>query len=306
MSYKPFRIVYACDDNYAALTAISAGSLLACNPGCEIILLGYKLKDESVELIRSRVLAKGGRLRVLDVTPAVRKLEASGVESYVSYAVYSRIFIPDLMREETGRVLYLDCDTLVVDALDELFNTDLTEHPLALAPDVIHPAYKRVISLPQDKPYYNTGVLLFDLDQWRTKRCTERLLDELKHPHGRNPLGDQDIIVRTLNDDILPLHRRWNFLSQYLMLGAKDSPAIYHFSGNTFGRPWFTSSKHPIRKRYQEAARSVGLEATTEQTRRMSLSYKVQYWLYKALPRVLFKVANRFLCRLHILLTYGK
>ena len=45
-------VVYACDDNYAKLTAVSAVSLLKHNTGVEIILVGYRLKPESIELVK--------------------------------------------------------------------------------------------------------------------------------------------------------------------------------------------------------------------------------------------------------------
>ena len=298
-------VIYACDDNYAKLTAISAVSLLKHNPGCDIVLLGYGLKTESRKLVQSRVEQAGGTFRYLDVSPAIAKLVHIGADSYVSYAVYARIFIPELMSGESGKVLYLDCDTLVAGPLDELFATDLRGNPLALAPDAAHPAYKKVISLPAEKPYYNTGVALMALDVWRARRCTERLVDELQHPHGRNPLGDQDIIVRVLNDEITPLSIRWNFLSQYFLLKKKELPTIYHFSGNTLGRPWFTSSKHPLRATYRQAASEAGLPETAEQIRPMTFDYKLQYWLFRLLPNVLFRPVCNLMYRTHIRLTYG-
>lgn len=299
------RVVYACDDNYAALTAVSAVSLLKHNPGAEIILVGCKLKTGSIDNVKSRVEKFGGKFRYVDVSAKIDELQSIGACSYVSYAVYSRIFIGELLPDLSGKVLYLDCDTLVVDSIAEIFGTDLSGNPLALAPDAAHPAYKRVISLPPEKPYYNTGVTLIDLDKWRSAKCTERLMDELKSPHGRNPLGDQDIIVRVLNDEITELDRRWNFLSQYIMYGRKEKPAIYHFSGNTMGRPWFTSSKHPLRETYRKAAKEAGLPEAAEQTKPLPLEYKIQYWLYRLLPGFIFRPVCNLMLRTHIRLTYG-
>ncbi len=299
------KIVYACDDNYAALTAVSAVSLLKHNPGAEIILVGCRLKTESIDKVRSRVEKFGGSFRYVDVSAKIDELQAMGACSYVSYAVYSRIFIGELLPDLSGKVLYLDCDTLVVDSIAEIFDTDLRGNPLALAPDAAHPAYKRVISLSPEKPYYNTGVTLIDLDKWRSTRCTERLMEELRAPHGRNPLGDQDIIVRVLNDEITELDRRWNFLSQYIMYGRREKPAIYHFSGNTMGRPWFTSSKHPLREAYKKAASEAGLPETAEQTKPMPIEYKIQYWLYRLLPGFMFRPISNLMLRTHIRLTYG-
>lgn len=299
------KIVYACDDNYAALTAISAVSLLKHNRGAEIVLVGCRLKPESIDTIRTRVERFGGTFRHVDVSAKIDGLQALGACSYVSYAVYSRIFIGELLPDVSGKILYLDCDTLVVDSIAGLFDTDLDGNPLALAPDAAHPAYKRVISLPADRPYYNTGVALIDLDAWRRRKCTERLMEEIMHPHGRNPLGDQDIIVRVLNGETTELDRRWNFLSQYILYGRREKPAIYHFSGNTLGRPWFTSSRHPMREAYRQAAGEAGLPETAEQSKPLPLEYRIQYWLYRILPRALFRPVCSLMLRVHIRLTYG-
>jgi lipopolysaccharide biosynthesis glycosyltransferase len=299
------KIAYASDDNYAALTAISAVSLLKSNPGAEIFLLGCNLKDESIETVKTRVEKYGGIFRYVDVSEKINHLKSMGVNPYVSYAVYARIFIADLLSDITGKILYLDCDTLVVDSIDDVFKTDLNGNPLGLAPDAVHPAYKKVIQLPLDKPYFNTGVALIDLDKWRARKCAKRIMDELESPHGRNPLGDQDVIVRVLNDEIVPLDRRWNFLSQHILYGRKEKPAIYHFSGNTLGRPWFTSSRHPMRETYRHIALEIGLGATAEQIKPLPIEYKIQYILYKILPQILFRPIYNLMLRTHIRLTYG-
>ena len=104
--------IYASDKNYAALTAISAVSLLKHNPGAKIVLLGYNLESDAQELVRSRVEKAGGTFEYKDVSSAISELKAKGYAGYTSYAAYARIFIPQVLDGE-GRVLYLDCDTLV-------------------------------------------------------------------------------------------------------------------------------------------------------------------------------------------------
>ena len=68
------KVVYACDDNYAKLTAVSAVSLLRHNTGAEIILVGCRLKAEAIELIRSRVEKFGGVFRYVDVSTKIDEL----------------------------------------------------------------------------------------------------------------------------------------------------------------------------------------------------------------------------------------
>ena len=319
-------IAYASDKNYAALTAISAVSALRQNPGARIVLLGYNLESDAQELVRSRVEKAGGEFVYKDVSTAIGKLVEQGVCPYTSYAAYARIFIPDVLEEE-GRILYLDCDTLVDGPLDELFALDLQDKPFALGYDCILSHFKRYIRQPPELPYYNTGVMLIDLAAWRSHRCTERVLAELAHPSGPNPLGDQDIIVRVFPQETQPIEPKWNFLSQFFLLSykglrrivgegenllfspeayieARQHPVIYHFSGHTLGRPWFTSSRHPMRKLYQSVAQSADLASAAEQVRPMPMSYRVQYLLYRLLPQGLFDHVCRWLYRIHVRLTY--
>lgn len=299
------RVVYACDDNYAPLTAISAVSLLKHNPDAEVFLLGCDLRKESIDIVKTRVEKYGGRFRYVDAGGEISRLRAKKVSQYVSYAVYSRIFIGDLFERLSGKVLYLDCDTLVTGPVDDVFSVPLGSAVLALAPDAVHPAYKRVVSLSPEKPYYNTGVALIDLDGWRRRNCTERLLDELENPNGRNPLGDQDIIVRVLNDETVSLDRKWNYLSQYILYGDRTVPVIYHFSGNTLGRPWTHSSRHPMRREYMALAAETGLAQAVARPGGMPLEYRIQYLLYRLLPRFLFRPVSNLMLRLHIRLTYS-
>lgn len=290
-------------------------------------LLGCGLMQESIDLVRSRAEKFGcGDFRYIDVGPMIQQLKRRGVSSYVSYAVYSRIYIADVLAADHGRVLYLDCDTLVNGPLDELFAVELGGRPIGLAPDCVSSDYYRVIRLSGGRRYYNSGVMLIDLDAWRRCDCTRLLMDEIEHPQGPNPLGDQDVIVRALNDMITPLSPRWNFLSQYFLfsysgirrivgrqdglwaseeayLQAQALPAIYHFSGNTLGRPWSGDSRHPILRRYREVASFADVNEFPKASP-LSIPYKVQYWLWRLLPRALFETFANWMLKAHIWLTY--
>lgn len=320
-------IAYASDWNYAALTAISAVSLLGHNPGARIVLLGYNLEKDAQDLVRSRVEKAGGAFEYNDISGEIDNLKAKGYCGYTSYAAYARLFIPRIIRND-GRVLYLDCDTLVSGPLEDLFGIDLCGKPFALAGDCIIAEYKKYIKHPEPLPYFNSGVMLIDLGRWRENRCTERVLEELANPRGPNPLGDQDVIVRCFPEETAHMPPKWNFLSQYFMLsyeglcrivgGANLLPfsreeyrdackgaAIFHFSGHTLGRPWFTSSRHPMREAYRRAAAAANLAEAAEQVRPMPAAYKIQYWLYRLLPQRLFDVVCRWMYRAHVRLTYG-
>lgn len=298
------NVVYASDENYVGLTTVSAVSLLKHNPGAKIHLLGHNLGSAAIDIVRSRVGRHGGTFVYFDISDRIAALLAAGAATYTSPAIYARIFIPELILGNE-RALYLDCDTLVTGPLNELFDIDLHGHAMALGPDCVHPAYKRVVSISENRTYFNSGVLLMDLKAWRERNLSRRFLDELAHPHGRICLPDQDVINRALGNEIEPLEPRWNYLSQYFLQGLAETPVIYHFSGHTLGRPWFTSSRHPLREAYRRAADEADLSQVAEQIRPMPFEYRLQYGLYRLLPRPLFTPICNLMYRTHIRLTYG-
>lgn len=299
------NIIYACDENYAPLTAISAASAAKHNRGAEITLLGQGLGAESVRLVQTAVERFGGAFRHVDVEDRLKKIVTSGANPYFSYAAYARVFAPDILADSIGKALYLDSDTFVLKPLYGLFATDMGKSPLALAPDVCPEAYSRYVGLRKGEPYYNTGVALFDLANWRKNDCTARFLREIAAPSAPNPLGDQDIIVRLFNREITPLKPEWNYLSQYVLLSRKMEPAILHFSGNTLGRPWFAGSRHPMRGEYRAFAEELGLLEKVMTSREIPREYRIETALYALLPGFAFRPIFRALHRLHIRLAYG-
>ena len=301
----PLNIIYASDEKYAPLTAVAAASAARHNRGAKVTLLGRGLEEGSVRMVQTAVERFGGSFRHVDVEDRLEAVASTGANPYFSYAAYARIFVPDILAEDSGKALYLDSDTFVLKPLDGLFATDMGESPLALAPDVCPDAYSGYVGLKNGETYYNTGVALFDLANWRRNDCTARFLREIAAPSAPNPLGDQDVIVRIFNGEITPLSPEWNFLSQYTLLSRKEEPSILHFSGNTLGRPWFRGSRHPRRAEYRAFAEELGLLGKVMTSKKVPLAYRIEAALYALLPGFAFRPAFRALHRLHIRLAYG-
>ena len=90
----------------------------------------------------------------------------------------SRLFIGTLLPKTVKRVLYLDCDTVVVQSIGNLWNLDLKGHVAgAVMEPTIYQVVKQEIGLKEQDPYFNSGVLLIDLERWRADGVEKRLLD---------------------------------------------------------------------------------------------------------------------------------
>lgn len=90
--------------------------------------------DEVCKTTRFLLKRKGVKTVVVPKISRAEKSKDGAKEKHWEGAELTKLHIWNLT--DYDRVLYIDADCLVMAALDELFEVDLTEHPLAAAPDV--------------------------------------------------------------------------------------------------------------------------------------------------------------------------
>ncbi|TAG79739.1 MAG: glycosyltransferase family 8 protein [Betaproteobacteria bacterium] len=173
-----------------------------------------------------------------------------------STACYARLlmgsFLPDV-----ERVIYLDVDIVVNRPLDELWNVDLGGRLLGAVRD---PHFQTLADdcLTHSQPelgddlvhYFNSGVLIVDLDFWRRSSFEQVVLNYLSEHGAKCKLWDQTALNRLLRGHVAWLHSSMNFL----VLPAQnhdfrvdqavlfDGRAIYHMVGAT--KPWHAFLYH--------------------------------------------------------------
>ncbi len=87
--------------------------------------------------------------------------------------VYARLLLDRLLPPGIERVVYLDCDVMVCQPIEALYDIDMGGHPLAAVFDPFHLGIKkghdiRTKNTPFDTGdrYFNSGVLLIDLPRY--------------------------------------------------------------------------------------------------------------------------------------------
>lgn len=152
----------------------------------------------------------------------VQFIDVSGFASPLAFkttdrwplVAWSRIFLPDLLPEEK-RVIYCDIDTLACRDLAELYAVDLHGKALgAVLEHYSHPGShfnERLNIPPEDPGYFNSGVLLMDLDRFRELDLTGRIVRYAAEHHDALTCPDQDALNGALSDEVMPLHPRWNW-----------------------------------------------------------------------------------------------
>lgn len=231
-------------------------------------------------------------------------------------SIMGRLFMGEMLPKTVKRVLYLDCDTVVVRSLKALWKTDLGDAVLgAVMEPTIYESVKESIGLSAEDGYYNSGMLLVDLERWRKENVQEKLMAFLKEKGGSLFASDQDLLNGALKGRIHTLMPVWNFFPNYRYFNyktlvdhspsyravskdefrlAKQHPAIIHYMGDE--RPWIRGNLNHYRLAYEKYLALTPWAGTPKQKGK-----EVYMWMYHAMdyataicPAIRWYISKRF------------
>lgn len=271
-------ICYIFDENYMRHGAASILSLIDNNKDVELEI--FALTIDISENDRKLVAGIGNEMQkvtVIDISGY--KKDFDGIERSWSLGTYARLIIHKILPKYVNRVLYIDCDTLVLNSLKQLFDTDMRGNTIAAVIDKLLPkGVKASIGIDDSKPYINAGVMLIDLKKWKDKKVGERCIQFLRDNAKANNIPDQNAINYVLKDDIELISLRYNvdgimpylpyknakklftqnvenFYSVEDYEESRINPVIVHFIGFYLGKPWRYDNLHIYAKQYEEYAK---------------------------------------------------
>jgi lipopolysaccharide biosynthesis glycosyltransferase len=277
MTKKSLDILYQCDDAYSLLCGVSLESLLENNKDMNLFI--HIMNDGMTSANKKRVkeIAEKHKqsLEFIDAKPIVNELKALGVAPYrgESYAPYFKIFAYRDVKTKTGKLLYIDCDILILNSVADLSSLELENHSLGMVEDFIGGWYKQVIKLPQTDTYYNAGLMLVDQENWKKNNFTEEILKSYQETGKNYWLADQDIINICCGKDTKKLDIKYNLFSQFydgvsftkFIYGTRKdyystshirktlaNPTTVHCMSGWYGRPWMTPNNHPVKQAWRE------------------------------------------------------
>jgi lipopolysaccharide biosynthesis glycosyltransferase len=264
---EPIEIAVATDERYVPHAATLLRSLTSTHAPEQIrahILHPPSLRRQTINRLAAMVAGCGGSIEFHAIRPsAVRGMPTMG---RIPRVMWYRLLLPELLCDR-GRVVYLDCDTLVTDDLTALWELDMRGCCVAavtnlLPPDLRHRPAQLGLT---EASYFNSGVLLVDLEGWRASGCAEQIARLARERPNSLIFPDQDALNIVLAGSRLMLHPRWNCQNSIMyytwaadVLGAeavaqaRANPAIVHFEGPAFAKPWDAGSTHPYRSAYLE------------------------------------------------------
>ena len=174
------------------------------------------------------------------------------VSSQYPREMYYRLLAPHLLPHTIERIIYLDPDTLVINPIRKLWEMDLGDCIFAAA---AHTGVTEIangvnrIRLKTESDYYNSGVLLFDLERGRKDIIPEDIFAFVRKHEKELLLPDQDLLNMMYWKQILPLDDSiWNYdarnYSSYFIRSAglcstdwvMKNTSVLHFCGKA--KPW--------------------------------------------------------------------
>ncbi|KAK4487417.1 hypothetical protein RD792_005950 [Penstemon davidsonii] len=171
---------------------------------------------------------------------------------------YARNYLADLLPECIEKIVYLDSDLILVDDIAKLAATPLPNDVVLAAPEYCNANFTTYftptfwsspslsLTFANRVPcYFNTGVMVIDLERWRGGDYTTRIVEwmELQKRMRIYELGSLPPFLLVFAGNIAPVDHRWNQHGlggdnfEGLCRDLHSGPvSLLHWSGK--GKPW--------------------------------------------------------------------
>lgn len=213
---------------------------------CEDTVVYFLLSDlseQNREFFEQYVAAHGSKIRYLNIG----KEEFAGlpVKSYISRETYFRLLASELLPAEEHRVLWIDADTVINGNLKAFYNCDFEgsaviacPHGELMKPVMIQNCAEIGITVPEQ--YFNAGVMLCNLDVWRTMKIRERIRGILDEKRSFKFPG-QDLTNRIFNGKVKTADwEKYNCMTHSVLPDSiarlEQEAVIIHYVGRA--KPW--------------------------------------------------------------------
>lgn len=259
-------VVFTSSAYYAPYMAVTLQSLLDCAKEenfYDIIILNKEISQEDQEKIKEMVDKNPNTsVRFIEVSQALDAQNYNFREGYSPESFY-RVVMVELLTEY-DRVVYLDSDLILLEDIADLyFGTDIEDNLVAAAIDIdgLASAFSNhdgrkdymisYMGISNLHDYFQSGVMIFNLKEWRKTFSLEQILDAACQPEIM--FGDQDVLNVLCRGRIKFIDMSWNTIINHrrkqmrelLCLApvdllddyfeARKTPKIIHYGGT---KPW--------------------------------------------------------------------
>ncbi len=238
---KNIPVFFAADENYMPYLAVALTSLKKYKSDeffytIHVLhtgdLNGYskklkKLEEENLQIFFEDVTEKMHRI-----------MDCIHCRDYYTPAIYYRLMIPEMF-PQYDKVLYMDCDTVLLDDVANLYNIDIKDNyigavadqAVASVPEFVEYT-KKALGIDGEK-YFNSGVIVMNLKQFREIDFYGKF-NAILRSYDFRVAPDQDCLNLICKDKVYYYDAGWNLMP---ILGeAEHTPKLIHY--NLTMKPW--------------------------------------------------------------------
>ncbi len=239
---REIPIFFSTDDNYIPFLDVAIKSLIANASGennYRIIVLNTGLNPDNVSKVMENE-RPGFKIDFRDISSEVESIKSRFKNVYhFSVVTYYRLFIASLF-PQYDKVVYLDCDLVLLGDVAELYNTELGDNILGACPEEFvqnteefRLYAERALGVDPDG-YVNAGVLVMNLKEFRKQRIEERFVQLITEYDFDLLDPDQAYLNYLCLGKIHVLPNGWNKEPMPIALEGKKN--IVHYA--LYKKPW--------------------------------------------------------------------
>jgi len=275
---QPIHVLCAANSTYAMPLAVMLTSLVChyqSSRSLHLHIVASDISDSLRQKIEASVLnnKKGAyhlEFHWTSFDPShLKNLPVGGeANQHITSEAYSRLLVADALPPSCERVIYLDCDLVVLKDIALLHDAADNEHTIAVVAGVtlsyvssLYGATPAVfnyaeLGIPATNRYFNSGVMVINLKPWREQNIAARVIDYLERYHDKVLYHDQGGLNAILYDQWLRLDQRWNHtgclnpaswkepaFTREEYLKVRFDPFIAHYLGGD--KPWMPGFNRP-------------------------------------------------------------
>lgn len=264
-------VAYAADNNYVIQLGVSLYSLFYSSKDVDVMVYVFSDNISLANKQRLTEIAEGFNqcIKIIEMPDLNDLAEQNLAINYRSKSTYCRLFFTQLLPSDIDKIIWIDCDTLIINSIYELYKINIDNYAIAAVIDAAA-SFKRLHIFRCSDTYYNAGILSINLKYWRDNSVYERMLAEMRYRKGNSIDEDQSFLNCVLKGEIKTISPRFNWMHQfykavddylgYLKISGYKKCETYsseefanafskiiviHFAGDTTSRPWTSNCTHP-------------------------------------------------------------
>lgn len=256
------NLVFSFDEGYAPTFKVLMHSIFMSNPNekMTVYLLHDQMPEHVLENLQEQMTSYGYLLTTIDCRNFLEQSEDFHINRYYTVEMYLWLYAPYLLPAEVDRALYLDPDIINLNAIESLYTQDFDDN-LFIAMDykiknqLIQPLNNLRLGTRAAENYYNTGVVLMNIEKLREERQADEITQAVIENKAILILPDQDIFNQLYHGEIK--RASWEIYNmdprmyqifhlvlpeEYDLQWVEDEVVFIHFAGKH--KPWQEREKY--------------------------------------------------------------